>query len=168
MCPLSDDALLDWALARGDADPAVDAHLLDCPPCRERSRAVLREQELLRGAFAEPASPTGLTRRVLPAAGSRPSLARLALAAAVLVGIAGLLAIVGTARHASEAVARGGRYRNAALAPIQSDLGAVAQKIAAARGTLPDPEEPITATNSPRSMVRLIPRNAGTSMSPMR
>ena len=33
---------------------------------------------------------------------------------------------------------------------------------------LPEPDEPITATNSPCSIVRLMPRSAGTSTSPMR
>jgi hypothetical protein len=136
-CPLSDDALLDWALRRGESDPEVDGHLRDCSPCRERSRAVLEEQALLREAFAEPPSPLGLTRRVLP---DRPARSwRLAVVAAVLaaVGLGAMLLV--TARHPSRAVAR---FRHAPLAPIQSDLGAVAQKIAAARGTLPEAEDP--------------------------
>ncbi len=33
---------------------------------------------------------------------------------------------------------------------------------------LPEPEEPMIATNSPTSISRLTPRSAGTSMSPMR
>ena len=37
MCPLSDDALLDWALAPREADPELVRHLQDCRACRERS-----------------------------------------------------------------------------------------------------------------------------------
>jgi hypothetical protein len=138
MCPLSDDALLDWALARGEADPAVDAHLRECPSCRERSRAVLDEQALLRGAFAEPRSPQGLTKRVIPATAQR-SRAPALVAALLFIGLVGALIV--TAAHPAQPVAR---YRHAPLAPIQSDLGAMAQKIAAARGTLPEAEDPRT------------------------
>jgi hypothetical protein len=138
MCPLSDDALLDWALARGEADPAVDAHLRECPSCRERSRAVLDEQALLRGAFAEPRSPQGLTKRVIPATAQR-SRAPALVAAVLFIGLVG--ALIATAAHPAQPAAR---YRHAPLAPIQSDLGAMAQKIAAARGTLPEAEDPRT------------------------
>jgi hypothetical protein len=136
MCPLSDDALLDWVLARGEADPAVDAHLRACVPCRERSRAVLDEQALLRGAFAEPRSPVGLTKRVIPAP-AVSSRVPVILAALVFIGIG--VVLVATASRSPRQTAR---YRHAPLAPIQSDLGAVAQKIAAARGTLPEAEDP--------------------------
>lgn len=136
MCPLSDDVLLDWALAGRDADPAVDAHLRDCAPCRGRSRAVLDEQALLRGAFAEPHSPKGLTQRVLPASAPRSRTPAL-VAAVFFLGI--IAALIASAAHPSRPSAR---YRHSPLAPIQSDLGAVAQKIAAARGTLPEAEDP--------------------------
>ena len=53
MCPLSDDALLDWALAPQEADPEIARHLRHCAACRVRSQAVQREQEKLREAFAE-------------------------------------------------------------------------------------------------------------------
>jgi len=52
MCPLSDEALLDWALAPAEADPAVDRHLGECPSCRTRSQAVLREVADLRAKLA--------------------------------------------------------------------------------------------------------------------
>ncbi len=137
-CPLSDDALLDWALRRGEPDPDVDGHLQDCAVCRQRSRAVLAEQALLREAFAEPPSPSGLTRRMLPA---RPSrwVARAVLAALVLVALGISALVLFGARHPSKGIAR---YRHAPLAPIQSDLGLMAQKIAVARGTLPEAEDP--------------------------
>lgn len=135
MCPLSDDALLDWALAGKDADPAVDAHLRDCAPCRTRSTAVLDEQALLRDAFAEPPSPVGLTKRVLPASAPRSRTPAL-VAALVLIGI--IAALIGTAAHPSRSVSK---VRHAPLAPIQSDLGVMAHKIAAARGTLPEAED---------------------------
>jgi hypothetical protein len=140
ICPLSDDVLLDWALQGGESDPAVDAHLRDCAPCRERSRAVLEEQALLRGAFAEPASPSGLTRRVLPERAPR-SWIPVGVAALVLAG-AGLSMLLLSVRPPTQALAR---YRHAPLAPIQSDLGLMAQKIAAARGTLPEAEDPRTS-----------------------
>jgi len=140
-CPLSDDALLDWALLRGESDPVVDGHLRQCPPCRERSRAVLEEQALLRGAFAEPPSPSGLTRRVIPARTPR-AWSRVGVAALVLCVLALSALVMMTARHPSKTVAR---YRHAPLAPIQSDLGEMAQKIAVARGTLPEAEDPRTS-----------------------
>jgi hypothetical protein len=137
-CPLSDDALLDWALRRGEPDPEVDGHLRGCAPCRERSRAVLEEQALLRDAFAEPPSPSGLTRRVLPAASRTWGRAA---AAAVLVLVAGAAAtlLVSMAKHPSRTALR---YRHAPLAPIQTDLDRMAHRIAAARGTLPEAEDP--------------------------
>src|SRR5579872_622887 len=140
-CPLSNDVLLDWALLRSEADPAVDDHLRACAPCRERSRAVLEEQALLRGAFAEPSSPSGLTRRVIPA---RPpqTWSRIGVAALLAVVLGGSLLILLTARYSTRAVAR---YRHSPLAPIQSDLGVMAQKIAVARGTLPESEDPRTS-----------------------
>ncbi|HVR84766.1 MAG TPA: hypothetical protein VMU54_10680, partial [Planctomycetota bacterium] len=137
-CPLSDDVLLDWALLGREADPAVDGHLRDCAPCRERSRAVLGEQALLRDAFAEPPSPSGLTRRMIPARAPR-IWSRLG-AAALLLAVAGLSGLMlWTARTSTRTSAR---YRHAPLAPIQSDLGVMAQRIAAARGTLPEAEDP--------------------------
>ncbi|HEV3027727.1 MAG TPA: hypothetical protein VG457_09155 [Planctomycetota bacterium] len=140
-CPLSDDVLLDWALQGGEADSAVDGHLRDCAPCRERSRAVLEEQALLRGAFAEPPSPSGLTRRVIPARAPR-IWSRLGAAALLLavVGLSGLILL--TARTSARTSSR---YRHSPLAPIQSDLGVMAQRIAAARGTLPEAEDPRTS-----------------------
>ena len=42
MCPLSDDALLEWALAPREADPEIERHLRDCRACRERQQT--REQ----------------------------------------------------------------------------------------------------------------------------
>src|SRR6185295_11014054 len=56
--------------------------------------------------------------------------------ALVFVGIVGVL--IATAAHGSRPVSR---VRHSPLAPIQSDLGVVAQKIAAARGTLPEAED---------------------------
>jgi hypothetical protein len=136
-CPLSDDALLDWALLRGESDPVVDGHLRECAPCRERSRAVLEEQALLRDVFAEPPSPVGLTKRVLPVRADRrwtPWAAAAALA--IIVGAA----VLSTVHHPPpRAVVR---YRHAPLAPIQSDLDRMAHRIAAARGTLPEAEDP--------------------------
>lgn len=140
-CPLSDDVLLDWVLLRGEADPVVDGHLRECAPCRERSRAVLEEQALLRDAFAEPPSPLGLTKRVIPARVPRVW-SRLGVAALFLVILGMALLLMQTARHSPRTAAR---FRHAPLAPIQSDLGVVAQKIAAARGTLPEAEDPRTS-----------------------
>jgi len=140
-CPLSDDVLLDWALLRGEADPVVDGHLRECTPCRERSRAVSEEQALLRDAFAEPPSPHGLTQRVIPARASRPW-SRLSVAALVLVTLGMSVLFLQTARHLPRTAAR---FRHAPLATIQSDLGVVAQKIAAARGTLPEAEDAETS-----------------------
>lgn len=136
-CPLSDDTLLDWALRRGESDPVVDGHLRDCAPCRDRSRAVLEEQALLRSAFAEPPSPLGLTRRILPSRPVRPWKA-MAVAALVLLVLGLGVHLVATARHPARTVAR---YRHAPLAPIQSDLDRMAHQIAAARGTLPESED---------------------------
>jgi len=86
MCPLSDDALLDWALARGSADPAIDAHLAGCAPCRDRSRSVQREQDLLRGVYAQPAPPDRLTREFVRPEPRAPG-RRLAAAAMILVSV---------------------------------------------------------------------------------
>jgi hypothetical protein len=135
-CPLSDDALLDWALLRGESDPTVDGHLRECAPCRERSRAVLEEQALLRHVFAEPPSPVGLTKRVLPAPAAR-RWAPWAAAAALAVIVAGT--VLSTVQHPPRTISR---YRHAPLAPIRSDLDRMAHRIAAARGTLPESEDP--------------------------
>jgi hypothetical protein len=137
-CPLSDDVLLDWALRRGESDPVVDGHLRDCAPCRERSRAVLEEQALLRAAFAEPPSPSGLTRRVLPSLPVR-SWNGMAVAALLLLVVGLSVLLVMTARHPSRTAMR---YRHAPLAPIESDLDRMAHRIAVARGTLPEAEDP--------------------------
>ena len=136
MCPLSDDALLDWALAPREADPEIERHLRDCAPCRDRSQAVLREQEKLKAAFAEPALPASLARTLAP---SRPSALwpRLGVAALLLITVAVGALLARTAGHPS--IAR--KYRHAPLASIQSDLGHMAQKIAAARETLPELED---------------------------
>jgi hypothetical protein len=132
MCPLSDDALLDWALAPGEADPEIGRHLRDCASCGARSRAVLKEQELLRNAFAEPEPSRRLEHPPAPrAAGSAWS--RLGIAALLLITVA-----VGVLLARSADRPRASRYLHGALAPIQSDLGSVAQKIAAARETLPE------------------------------
>jgi len=139
MCPLNDDALLDWALARGEGDPAIDAHLAACGPCRERSRAVLREQELLGGLYALPAPPAGLSRELLRA--EPRNLGRRVAAAAMLllsVGV-GFLILKSAGLPDRPAVAR---FQHAPLAPIQSDLGAMARRVAAARRTLPESEDP--------------------------
>ncbi|MBV8879685.1 MAG: hypothetical protein JO332_06975, partial [Planctomycetaceae bacterium] len=105
MTCLSDDALLDWALLGREADPAVDAHLTGCPACRERSRAVLAEQSLLRDAFAEPASPVGLTTRVLPAREPR-TWARVGIAALLLLGLGGVALLLQTAHHPARVAGR--------------------------------------------------------------
>jgi hypothetical protein len=133
MCPLSDDALLEWALAPGEADPEIERHLRDCRACRERSEAVAREQEKLRAAFAEPPLPAGLARG-LAAAPPPARWPRLGVAALLLVTIAVGVLLARTASH--PAAAR--RYRHAPLASIQSDLGEMAHRIAAARETLPE------------------------------
>lgn len=139
MCPLSDDALLDWALARGEGDPEMDAHLRACTPCRERSRAVLREQDLLRGLYSQPLPPARLVREFVrpePRGAARWLVAAALILLSVSVGFLVLKSAGPTAKpHAS-------RYRHAPLAPIQSDLGVMAQRIATARGTLPEPEDP--------------------------
>jgi len=139
MCPLSDDALLDWALARGSADPAIDAHLAGCAPCRDRSRSVQREQDLLRGVYAQPAPPDRLTREFVRPEPRAPG-RRLAAAAMILVSLSVGFLILKSATHPARPAAS--RYRHAPLAHIQSDLGAMAQRIAAARGTLPEAEDP--------------------------
>jgi len=139
MCPLSDDALLDWALARGSADPAIDAHLAGCSSCRERSRSVQREQDLLKSLYAQPAPPDRLVREFVRAEPRAPG-RRLAAAAMILVSVSVGFLILKSASHAAKPAVS--RYRHAPLAPIQSDLGAMAQRIAAARGTLPEAEDP--------------------------
>src|SRR6185295_9407345 len=121
MCPLSDDALLDWALARGSADPAIDAHLAACAACRERSRSVQREQDLLRGLYAQPAPPDRLVREFVRPEPRAPG--RLAAAAMILVSVSVGFLILKSAAHPAKPVAS--RYRHAPLAPIQSDLGAI-------------------------------------------
>jgi hypothetical protein len=137
MCPLSDDALLDWALDPRAADPEIDRHLTACAPCRARSEAVLREQEMLRSAFSEPALPTGLAR-TLAAPAPRPAArwSRLGVAALLLVTVAVGVLLARSASHSSDR-----RYRHAALASIQTELGQMAGKIAAARETLPETED---------------------------
>jgi len=132
MCPLSDDALLDWALAPDAADPDVESHLRGCPSCRERSRAVLREQDLLRNAFAEP-EPSPRLQRLLASRPPAPVWPRVGIAALLLVTVA-----VGVLLARTADGPRPSLYRHGALAPIQSDLRSVAQKIAAARETLPE------------------------------
>ncbi len=139
MCPISDDALLDWALARGSGDPEIAAHLAACAPCRERSRSVLREQELLRGLYAQPLPPAALVREFVRAEPRSPG-RRLAIAAMVLCSLALGFLVLKSAGQPPRPTAS--RFRHAPFAPIQSDLGAVAQRIAAARGTLPEPEDP--------------------------
>jgi hypothetical protein len=137
MCPLSDDALLDWALAPGEVDPEIVRHLRECPSCRERSRSVEREQELLRTAFAQPKPSIRLEEKLAPRlAGSAWS--RIGIAALLLVAITLGVLLTRTAGHAPH---RRSHYLHGALAPIQSDLGSVAQKIAAARETLPERED---------------------------
>src|SRR5215510_7426401 len=100
MCPLSDEALLDWALAPAEADPEVERHLRECPSCRDRSRAVLREQDHLRIAFTEPAPLPRLELRLglhRPA----PAWSRVGVAALILVTIAVGILLTGTADRAS-------------------------------------------------------------------
>ena len=140
MCPLSDDALLDWALAPREADPEIDRHLRACAACRERSQAVVREQEKLRAAFAEPALPIGLARGIAapPAA---PLWSRLGVAALLLVTVAVGVLLARSASHPSAARIT----RHAPFAWIQSDLDQMAQRIAAARETLPEAEDQKTA-----------------------
>ena len=84
MCPLSDDALLDWALAPGEADPEIERHLRECPSCRERSAAVLREQDLLRSALVEPQPSLRLERSLRP---QTPVWPRVGIAALLLMAI---------------------------------------------------------------------------------
>ena len=144
MCPLSDDALLEWALAPAEADPAIEAHLRDCASCRERSRAVEREQDLFRNALAEPGPSLRLERSLIP---YRPQAAwsKVGIAALLLITVAvGILLTHSAERSAHRA--RSSRYAHGALAPIQSDLGSVAQKIAAARETLPETADAKIAT----------------------
>jgi len=137
MCPLSDEALLDWALAPAEADPAVDRHLGECPSCRTRSQAVLREQDLLRNAFSEPQPSLRLERRVAPRTPG-PLWARLGIAALLLMAVTvGVL----LTRTADRGPHRRSHFKHGALAPIQSDLGSMAQRIAAARETLPERED---------------------------
>src|SRR5262249_35787745 len=140
MCPLSDDALLEWALAGGEADPEVERHLHDCAACRERSQAVAMEQEKLRAAFAEPALPIGLPRSL--AAPPPPALCpRLGGAALLLITVAIGALLARTASHPS--IAR--KFRHSPLASIQSDLGQMTRRIAAARETLPEAEDQKTS-----------------------
>lgn len=153
MCPLSDDALLDWALTPGEADPAIELHLRECPSCRARSEAVRREQDLLRNAFIEPKPSLRLEQRVAPRP-QGPLWARLGIAALLLMAITvGVL----LARTAGNAPHRRSRFAHGALAPIQSDLGSVAQKIAAARETLPEREDQKSAS----AYLELISREEG-------
>jgi hypothetical protein len=138
VCPLSDDALLDWALFPSEADPDLLRHLRDCRSCGDRSRVVLREQDLLRGAFERP---------VLPAESS-PSLLwpRLGIAALLLLGV-GVGTMMARIDHAPLRPSPLSRHHHAPMAPIQSDLDVMAQKIAAARDTLGNVEDQ-TATNA--------------------
>lgn len=144
MCPLSDDAILDWALAPREADPEIDRHLRECGACRARSQAVLREQEKLRAAFAEPALPPSLARG-LDAPRPAPMWTRLGVAALLLVTVAVGLLLARTANHPAGVRAAASRFRHSPLAPIQSDLGVMARKIATARETLPEAAEPRTS-----------------------
>jgi len=141
MCPLSDDALLEWALAPADADPEIVRHLRECAACRERSRAVEREQDLLRSAFTEPLPSLRLEQRISPRS-TVPVWSRVGVAALLLVTIAVGVLLTRTANHPAGRA----RYLHGALAPIQSDLGNVAHKIAAARETLPEAADQRVAT----------------------
>ena len=133
MCPLSDDALLEWALAPADADPEIGRHVRECAACRERSRAVEREQDLLRSAFTEPLPSLRLEQRIAPRS-TAPVWSRVGVAALLLVTIAVGVLLTRTANHSAART----RYLHGALAPIQSDLGNVAHRIAAGRETLPE------------------------------
>lgn len=145
MCPLSDDALLDWALLPEDADPEIERHLRACDSCRNRSRAVLREQEMLRSAFAEPGAPPVAARPAVPAP-AKARWPRLGVAALFLVALALGALLAPTSRLSLSSGSRTGpRYLHGPLAPIQTDLGIVAQQIAAARETLPDVIDPKSA-----------------------
>ncbi len=158
MCPLSDEALLDWALARGQGDPEIGRHLSGCGPCRERSESVLREQEMLRGAFALPVPPAGLARALAPSPASRLR-SRLAVAALLLLG-AGLGLVIARAAALTSGPVQtrgGGRVRHAPLAPIQIELGVVAHRIAAARDTLPEAEDGRTS----RAYLELLAQEEG-------
>jgi hypothetical protein len=138
MCPLSDEALLDWALLQEEADPEIERHLRACDACRDRSREVLKEQDLLRSAFALPGA-TPRADRPLAAAPSKAPWPRLGVAALFLVALALGAILAPTARLSLTSRPRyGSKYPHGAFAPIQTDLGIVAQKIAAARETLPD------------------------------
>ena len=119
MCPLSDDALLDWALAPREADPEIDRHLKACGACRARSQAVLREQETLRSAFAEPALPPSLSRG-LGAPRPVPMWTRLGVAALLLVTVAIGVLLARTAGQPGPS-RPGARIRHKPLAPIQTD-----------------------------------------------
>ena len=136
MCPLSDDALLEWALAPAEADPEIGRHLRECTACRDRPGAVEKEQDLLRAAFTEPLPSLRLEQRVAPRAAS-PVWSRVGIAALLLITIAVGVLLTRTADHTTPRH-RSSRYLHGALAPIQSDLGSVAHKIAAARETLPE------------------------------
>lgn len=138
MCPLSDEALLDWALFPKEADPELLRHLRDCRSCGERSRVVLREQDLLRGAFERPAHPTAKARA--------PIWPRVGIAALLLLGV-GVGAVLARVAPVPLRPSPLSRHRHAPMAPIQSDLGVMAQKIAAARETLGNAEDQ-TATHA--------------------
>jgi hypothetical protein len=153
MCPLSDDALLDWALAPGEADPAIERHLRECASCRSRSEAVRREQALLRNAFVEPKPSLRLEERLAPRP-QGPLWARLGIAALLLMAITVGVLLTRTAGHPLH---RRSHFAHGALAPIQSDLGTVAQKIAAARETLPEREDQQSAS----AYLELISREEG-------
>lgn len=144
MCPLSDDALLDWALAPREADPEIDRHLKACDDCRVRAEAVLREQELLRRAYDGPAVPAALSRG-LAVARPAPLWSRLGVAALLLVTVAIGVLLARSASH--PAAARSAlSHRHRPLAPIQTDLNLVAERIAAARETLPEAEDQRAST----------------------
>jgi len=113
MCPLSDDALLDWALAPGEADPAIERHLRECASCRSRSEAVRREQALLRSAFVEPKPSLRLEERLAPRP-QGPLWARLGIAALLLMAITVGVLLTRTAGHTPH---RGGSTGNARRSP---------------------------------------------------
>jgi hypothetical protein len=142
MCPLSDDALLDWVLFPKEADPELVRHLRDCRSCEERSLVVLREQGLLQIAFQEPVRIPRRADRVTNPRGAFLG-SRIGVAALVLLSV-GVGALISWSAHAPSRRSHGSslsRVRQAPLGPIVSDLSVMAQKIAAARDTLGGAED---------------------------
>lgn len=135
MCPLSDDALLDWVLFPKEADPAIARHLEGCASCRTRSQALLREQDGLRGQFQALAKGADAVPTIgVPVVDT--VWRRLGIAALLLFGVGVGVFLARGAAHPTPHRSPVARHRRTPMAPIQTDLGLMAQKIAAARDTL--------------------------------